>query len=529
MKIIELLEYIDVEKTLQNFGEKLENRAKKDHSAKNLNQRQILEKIMDSDPTGNKGTYVLWIIKIYLNNGLNYLEDLGRLNTALNLFHKFKQKLPQQNRDINKIKSLQELENLVDQFSTEKTKREIKKEIRKEIDKETEILYDGSAGKILIPKTEKASCFWGQGTKWCTASEKNNFFQNYSKEGPLYILITPSGKKFQIHLETDQIKDEKDVDVVDIKDTSNVDKNFINLLEIFFNIVTESESTLKILEFLISKKSKYILKTYIDLLSLKLERKEFDKVKNMLYKLDKNLISHFIKDVTPEIKSDILNNLENFSDTFIINFIRNNPDSDIIEKTIDKKIYLIKYIFEKLPEKLKREVHNFRKIYSTDSIDIIEPNNNLALNFLLGGSFTKRNGEDYRNSLILYEDNIPKIFIKKKPLSFYALRYYPHEYLEYINFNELLASIKDKEEAGKSINFLYDYFKEESLITNLIKTNKNINFLKYIDWDKEKLDKIILGLKKENDQKKILRVFKTIKDNLSEVLVNRFKAAFPFI
>ncbi|MEM4396724.1 MAG: hypothetical protein QXR30_03635, partial [Candidatus Woesearchaeota archaeon] len=204
MKITELLlEYLDREKTLKNYGEKLEQRSKTDHSARGLDQNQLLDKFIESDPTGNKGTYVLWMINAYLKKGINYIEDLDRTRYALELYHKFKHKLPQEQRDINRIKSLSDLEDIVEQFKEQKTGKEVKKETKQEILNETEVLYNGPEGMVLIPKTERASCFWGQGTRWCTAAtQSKNYFSEYNEKGPLYILITPDGSKYQIHFVT---------------------------------------------------------------------------------------------------------------------------------------------------------------------------------------------------------------------------------------------------------------------------------------------------------------------------------------
>jgi hypothetical protein len=33
---------------------------------------------------------------------------------------------------------------------------------------------------IVSPQTEFASCWWGRGTRWCTASKEYNMFDSYS-------------------------------------------------------------------------------------------------------------------------------------------------------------------------------------------------------------------------------------------------------------------------------------------------------------------------------------------------------------
>lgn len=128
-----------------------------------MSSLDILNKFIETDPTGDKGTYVQWIIRSYLNKGIRFLEDLSRTKYAISLFNKFKNKLPQDKRDINRIKSLPELEDLVTPFEEEPTGKEDKKQELDKIYKETTIIYKGENGTILIPKTKQASCFWGRG------------------------------------------------------------------------------------------------------------------------------------------------------------------------------------------------------------------------------------------------------------------------------------------------------------------------------------------------------------------------------
>lgn len=60
------------------------------------------------------------MINTYLKNGINYIEDLDRTRYALELYHKFKHKLPLEQRDINRIKYLSDLEDIVEQFKEQK-------------------------------------------------------------------------------------------------------------------------------------------------------------------------------------------------------------------------------------------------------------------------------------------------------------------------------------------------------------------------------------------------------------------------
>jgi protein tyrosine phosphatase (PTP) superfamily phosphohydrolase (DUF442 family) len=153
------------------------------------------------------------MLRTYLNSGIRYLEDLSRTNAALILFDKNKVRLPVEQRDINKIKSLSDLETLVEAFEKIKSGKEIKKEISANIKSQTKMIYNGPEGKILVPLTQEASMFWGQGTKWCTAANKDNYFDNYNKNGHLYIILINNGEKYQFHLYSEQLMDVRDAGI----------------------------------------------------------------------------------------------------------------------------------------------------------------------------------------------------------------------------------------------------------------------------------------------------------------------------
>ena len=71
------------------------------------------------------------------------------------------------------------------------------------------ILYKGPLGSLAVPETEEASKILGKGTKWCTAADNNNMFDEYNKAGPLYVWKDKSGKKYQFHFVNLEFMDDK--------------------------------------------------------------------------------------------------------------------------------------------------------------------------------------------------------------------------------------------------------------------------------------------------------------------------------
>ena len=186
----------------------------------------------DNDQTEVKkvGAYTQWIIKKYMELQqeadkeyaygspdwgvalerlqATFMEDLYKVTEDLQKFDRFKSQIPQEKRDINRITSTDELYELTKQFSLEQattTKAE-------RVLKDAEMVYDGPNWEILVPKTKEASCHYGANTRWCTAGSGNNYFEHYSKDGPLYIITNKKDHtdKYQFHFESNQFMDKED-------------------------------------------------------------------------------------------------------------------------------------------------------------------------------------------------------------------------------------------------------------------------------------------------------------------------------
>ena len=61
---------------------------------------------------------------------------------------------------------------------------------RSEVPKEdAERVYESDRYVVMVPETKEASCYYGAGTKWCTAQTDRDYFTNYKKSGELYYII----------------------------------------------------------------------------------------------------------------------------------------------------------------------------------------------------------------------------------------------------------------------------------------------------------------------------------------------------
>jgi hypothetical protein len=161
----------------------------------------ILER---ADPTSAK-SMTGWLVRQYAQGKLR-LEDTGTAYETLDMFHRYAPKLPEGKRDLGKYSSLAEAWDVVFSLAeAAQDKLSGKAEKAMERDKayaESRILRQDEDGfTIAVPLTEFAAKWWGRGTRWCTAAEKDNQFWYYHQQAPLIVLVIPELKergKFQI-------------------------------------------------------------------------------------------------------------------------------------------------------------------------------------------------------------------------------------------------------------------------------------------------------------------------------------------
>jgi hypothetical protein len=198
------------------------------------------------------GKYVQWLIKNYLtptterqpgDNGYDkevkqvkdtFLEDLYKVTEDLTKFERFKNKLPQEMRDINKLNP-SALYDAVKDFdltlaTTTKTERK-----SAPVHPGAKMLFDGPTWRVIEiedkgPVGKEAACFYGgqnKETRWCTSAPGLTYFERYIKDGPLYVVFKPGDtdvspetglpkERYQFHFPSNQFmdKDDRQIDLV---------------------------------------------------------------------------------------------------------------------------------------------------------------------------------------------------------------------------------------------------------------------------------------------------------------------------
>lgn len=231
-------------------------------------ERDNFIRIIKADPRTNVinneikaiGPYSKILLNIYRKGNLKF-EDLPKANEYLTLVYRYK--IPV---DAKKIESIANMYELVKGYiaKSEKSLSSILPTLNKD---EYQIILNGDAWYVLVPKTEKAAAYLGVNTEWCTAwgkyslnpdyKDRTNHYLSHSKRGPLYIMINKENEldKYQLHFESNQLKNPADSEI------SNRPKFFDERLEIkqtLFPFIFKTDLTADELRYGLTKSKNFL-------------------------------------------------------------------------------------------------------------------------------------------------------------------------------------------------------------------------------------------------------------------------------
>jgi len=155
---------------------------------------------VDPDPVKKNTQWLLTLIT--RKNNRMPLEDLEYASESLTKFAEMKKArlLPPDKTDINTFKSLSDL-NFTLRGEQENKSNALASEEQAML-KETKVIYNDTDYRILQPLTQKAACYFGRNTEWCTAwgnhlllglsqqgqhPTRTNYWDQYNSS-PLYII-----------------------------------------------------------------------------------------------------------------------------------------------------------------------------------------------------------------------------------------------------------------------------------------------------------------------------------------------------
>lgn len=296
---------------LQNIFEDILNEATPEQIYKkyysNIDYKIFLD-IIEADPktkiSGNHilriGPYSKILINIYNTGNLN-MEDLPKATDYLEVVYKYN--IPLNN---NEIKSIGDI------YEKVKTKMFVSNQSVNDVfnllqPDEYKLILNSEKWLLLIPISERAACYLGINTQWCTTwgkyslnpsnKTKTSHFKTYTKDGPLYIIINKEDPtiKYQIHIETNQFKNPSDSEVKDREQIFETMPEIKNTLFPFLNTPISKKNiddiinqALKVSEFL---PKLYLNKIFTNATELGILKNQF-----LISIISDNDISQFITD-----------------------------------------------------------------------------------------------------------------------------------------------------------------------------------------------------------------------------------------
>jgi len=133
-----------------------------------------LDKIVDNVPK----KFLDWVGKHF--ESINFQTNFQSLVQYLREFEKISSNLPL--TDINSYKNITELYNALHEYAN-KPRRNVRKV------EGGNVVHEDDRFFVVNPLTHDASCYYGKGTKWCTAADSDYQFKQYNQDGKLFYIL----------------------------------------------------------------------------------------------------------------------------------------------------------------------------------------------------------------------------------------------------------------------------------------------------------------------------------------------------
>lgn len=204
MRLYSLIQALTENKRIDTIKEKFKDRVQEkldnDSTARVEDANEFIDMLSSYDPTQKK-IYVQWMMTHYLKDNVKY-EDLYKFEEDLKKFEEVKRQL--EKKDINQYTPTELFQTLSQIGGPKKSEKQKAKEIKHE---GAEAIYKGKDAVVLKITDKDAACHYGKGTRWCTAATGSaNYYKDYARHGPLYVILTHDGRKYQFWVPNDPDK-----------------------------------------------------------------------------------------------------------------------------------------------------------------------------------------------------------------------------------------------------------------------------------------------------------------------------------
>ena len=154
----------------EDFAKKFSNK---------FTEEQLRAIIDKSDVLPGQHKYLNFLGKVV--NPRNFNADLNIVVKLLEKFSTISQNLNL--KDINQYDKISTLKKELDDYDN-RIRREIKT-----VD-DADVVYEDNEMTVVSPKTHKSSCYFGSGTKWCTAASDSGHYDRYNQDGKLFYFVS---------------------------------------------------------------------------------------------------------------------------------------------------------------------------------------------------------------------------------------------------------------------------------------------------------------------------------------------------
>jgi len=172
----------------------------------------VVKELAALDPTGEeRAAYMPWIVRRYSEIPQGFRSEFFRtLNEWLPVYDKIKQVqgFPDEYRDINRIKRMQDFTNIVEKYQDLKPKQEQEREQRQSGQKVLKQEGDDYVVEITTPEAAATLC---RDMEWCVKDPQHS--TGYLQEGPLYLLYINGNPRILYHSRDKEMKNAQNEDV----------------------------------------------------------------------------------------------------------------------------------------------------------------------------------------------------------------------------------------------------------------------------------------------------------------------------
>ena len=208
------------------------------------------------DPHDGRKPFTGWLVRTYAAGGFR-LEDFATAEVVLRSFRKWQSRLLPLARDLNAYSKLSAVSAVVLALEAKESEGTPTTSARAAdrleaiaVRAETNFILERDDGFVIAsPLTERASKWWGRGTKWCTSGDKDNAFADYSWHAPLIVMRWPDGRKLQVWACDDREEDTFDLPQLNDETDAYPNEDFIrerwdDIVPVLMSLLARHEAVL---------------------------------------------------------------------------------------------------------------------------------------------------------------------------------------------------------------------------------------------------------------------------------------------